>query len=208
MSLNMSYSQIGQDLEVLKIYNNKTNGFFIDIGANDGIKLSNTYLLEKDYQWKGICVEPNPRIFNLLYTNRPNAICCSKAVYNRSDIAVLFDIFTMNDVFSGIHTDLERNIIDANKNKYQILVKAITINDLLDMYKAPLFIDYLSLDTEGSEYEILKSVDFGKYTFGIIDVEHNYIEPKRTHIRELLMSKNYEYIGANKWDDRYMHKSL
>ncbi len=70
------------------------------------------------------------------------------------------------------------------------------------------YIDYLSLDTEGSELEILKSVDLTKYTFGIIDVEHNYIEPRRTQIRELLESHGYEYIRANKFDDCYKHKSL
>jgi len=59
----MSYSQLGQDLEVLKFYNNKENGFFIEIGASDGLNLSNTYLLETQYKWKGICCEPIPNNF-------------------------------------------------------------------------------------------------------------------------------------------------
>ena len=62
----MSYSQLGQDLKVLEFYNNKLDGFFIEIGASDGINLSNTYLLEKNHNWKGICVEPIPN--NLLST--------------------------------------------------------------------------------------------------------------------------------------------
>ena len=77
----MSYSQLGQDLEVIKFYNNKENGFFIEIGASDGIILSNTYLLETQYKWKGICYEPIPNNFKKLVKNRPNSICYDKAVY-------------------------------------------------------------------------------------------------------------------------------
>lgn len=81
----MSHSQLSQDLEVLKFYNEKKNGFFIEIGANDGNILSNTYLLEKSYNWKGICVEPIPDKFKLLCENRPNSLCYDYAVYNKSN---------------------------------------------------------------------------------------------------------------------------
>lgn len=52
-----SKSQEGQDINVLKFYKNKQNGFFVEIGALDGIEFSNTFLLEADYGWKGICVD-------------------------------------------------------------------------------------------------------------------------------------------------------
>ncbi len=97
-------------------------------------------------------------------------------------------------------------MIDTNKT--QIIVKTISFNDLLEKYKAPLFIDYLSLDTEGSELEILQSVNLQKYTFGLIDVEHNYVEPRRTYIRQLLISNGYDYVRQNKFDDCYKHSSL
>jgi len=96
----------------------------------------------------------------------------------------------------------------VTSNRTQISLKTTTFNELLDKCKAPLFIDYLSLDTEGSELEILTSVDLNKYTFGLIDVEHNYREPTRSKIRELLTSHGYEYIRENRWDDCYKHKSL
>jgi FkbM family methyltransferase len=204
----MSFSQLGQDLEVLKFYKYKYEGFFIEIGASDGINLSNTYLLEKDYKWKGICVEPIPKIFKLLCNNRPNSLCCNNAVYNDSNKDILFDIANNYDLLSGIskHIDHHKETVDSNKT--QIIVKTITFNDLLEKYNAPLFIDYLSLDTEGSELEILKSVNLNKYTFGLIDVEHNYIEPRRSQIRELLTSNGYNYIKANHLDDCYKHKSI
>jgi len=204
----MPYSQIGQDIEVIKFYNNKENGFFIEIGANDGISISNTYLLEKEYKWKGICCEAIPSRFKQLVVNRPNSICFNEAVYNESGLTIDFDIANNADLFSGIsqHIDKHKSSVDANKTTLQ--VQTISLLDLLIKANAPSFIDYMSLDTEGSEFEILNSFDFEKYTFGLIDVEHNYIEPRRTEIKNLLISKGYTYKGENQFDDMYKHNSL
>jgi len=204
----MSYSQLGQDLEVLRVYNNKRNGVFIEIGASDGIELSNTYLLESKYGWRGVCVEPIPKRFQMLCKNRPNSVCCNKAVFNESDKTVIFDIANSSDLLSGISANIDCHKSSVDLNKTTISVKTISFNDLLETYNLPLFIDYLSLDTEGSELEILKSVNLQKYTFGLIDVEHNYVEPRRTQIRELLTSNGYVYIRENLYDDCYQHKSL
>jgi FkbM family methyltransferase len=204
----MSKSQLSQDLSVVKFYNEKRNGYFIEIGASDGITLSNTYLLETQYNWKGICVEPIPSNYEKLVIIRPNSICCNDAVYNNTGSTVNFDIANNSDLFSGIsdYIDCHKKKVDANKTTIQ--VKTISLVDLLDKFSAPAFVEYLSLDTEGSEYEILKNFNFNKYTFGLIDVEHNYIEPRRTQIKELLLSNGYVYIGQNKWDDSYKHSSL
>jgi FkbM family methyltransferase len=203
----INYSQLEQDLEVLNYYNHKTNGFFIEIGASDGIELSNTYLLETKYNWKGICVEPIPYRFNSLCNNRPNSFCCNNAVYNRSDLDVIFDIANNGDGLSGISDNIDCHKEKVNSNKTQITVKTISFNDLLEKYNAPLFIEYLSLDTEGSELEILKSVNLNKYIFGIIHVEHNYIEPRRSEIRDLLTSNGYQYIKENNVDDCYKYQN-
>ena len=204
----MNYSQIGQDLEVLSFYNNKTDGFFVEIGANDGIYFSNTYLLEKEYQWKGICAEPIPESFDLLCKNRPNSFCCDMAVYDESGKEVSFDIANNFNLLSGIaeHIDCHKQTVECNKTT--IHKTTISLNDLLEKYNAPSFIDYLSLDTEGSEYKILQTFNFQKYVVGLIDVEHNHIEPRRTQIRELLLANGYEYIKANHCDDCYKHTSI
>ena len=204
----MSQSQIGQDLEVIKFYNNKEEGFFIEIGASDGIQLSNTYLLETQYKWKGICCEPIPNRFEKLVKNRLNSICFKEAVYNQSGLTLTFDIANNFDLLSGIahHIDANKSVVNANKTSIQ--VQTISLLDVLDKANAPSFIDYMSLDTEGSEFEILKNFDFEKYTFGLIDIEHNYIEPRRTEIKNLLLSKGYIYKGENKWDDMYKHNSV
>lgn len=203
---SVGYSQMEQDIHVLSFYNNKQNGFFVDIGANNGILISNTYLLEKEYNWTGICVEPIPEKFNELVTNRPMSKCHDHAVYNESNLILNFDI-AESDLLSGIDFKLDTHKDEVNKNKKTISVKTITLNDLLDQNNAPNFIEYLSVDTEGSELEILESVDLKKYTFGLIHVEHNYEEPKRTKINKLLTSNDYIYMRQNEFDDYYRHKN-
>lgn len=204
----MSHSQLGQDLEVIRFYNNKENGFFIEIGASDGLILSNTYLLETQYNWKGICCEPIPNHFEKMVKTRPNSICYKEAVYNQSGLTLTFNIANNYDLLSGIaeHIDCHKGSVDANKTIIE--VQSISLLDVLNNANAPLFIEYMSLDTEGSELEILRNFDFEKYTFGLIDVEHNYIEPRRTEIKNLLLSKGYIYKGEKQWDDMYKHSSV
>lgn len=204
----MSQSQLGQDIEVLKFYDNKYDGFFVEIGASDGINLSNTYLLESQYKWKGICCEVIPKNFEKLIKNRPNSICYNEAVYNNTGLTVTFYISNKNNLLSGIANYIDRHKSTVDSNKTCIRVQTISLLDVLNNANAPSFIEYMSLDTEGSEFEILKNFDFEKYTFGLIDVEHNFVEPRRSEIKNLLLSKGYLYKGENKWDDMYKHKSV
>jgi FkbM family methyltransferase len=182
--------------------------FFIEIGASDGLAFSNTYLLETKYKWKGICCEPIPNNFEKLVKNRQNSICYKEAVYNQSGLTLTFDIANVYDLLSGISEHIDRHKPAVDSNKTTIQVQTISLLDVLDKANAHSFIEYMSLDTEGSEFEILKNFDFGKYTFGLIDVEHNYIEPRRTEIKNLLLSNGYIYKGENKFDDMYKHSSV
>ena len=204
----MPYSQWGQDESIVKFYKGKKNGFFVEIGAADGIELSNTYMLEKDYEWSGICVEAIPEQYTKLVSNRPRSSCCNMAVYNESNNTVTFDISNGYSLLSGINTHIDKHAEYVNSNKPTVSVQTISLNDLLAKYNAPSFIDYLSLDTEGSEYEILKTLNFENFKFGYIDVEHNHVEPRRTNIRQLLLNNGYAYIGENLGDDRYVHSSV
>jgi FkbM family methyltransferase len=197
----MSYSQLGQDVEVLKKY---SKGYYIEIGASDGIELSNTYLLEKN-GWEGICIEPIPARYEKLVKNR-KAICYNKAIYHTSDMEVIFTIANRNDLLSGIKHHITRYRKEVFSNYRDIIVQTKTLNDILDDAKAPKFIEYLSLDTEGTELEILRSVDLNKYSFGVIDVEHNYEEPRRSEIRSYLLAHGYIVDKENHWDDRYVSR--
>jgi FkbM family methyltransferase len=207
-----SYSQLGQEIHILSLYQGKRNGTFVEVGANDGILLSNTKTLEEFYGWKGLCVEPNPDLFPKLVANRPLAQCSSKAAYSKSGLKLDFQIGKgPTDLLSGLVSDLKdgdnRDALDGNTDRV-VQVETATLTELMDEAKMPRFIEYLSLDTEGSELEVLKGIDFGKYAFGRIDVEHNFIEPHRTQMREFLASKGYTHLYENKWDDAYIHSAL
>lgn len=195
-----SISQIKQDIKVLEFYKNKKGGYFVDIGANDGITISNTYLLEKDYEWNGICIEALPDKFQELVKNR-KSININKAVYNTN--GEILD-FSSDNLFSGVSKNIDNHITVLTKPI--IKVETITLNDVLDQNNAPNFIDYLTLDTEGSELIILNSVNFDKYKFGLIHVEHNGVEPRRTNMKNLLLSKGYKYLGENQFDDEYAYE--
>jgi FkbM family methyltransferase len=197
----MSYSQLNQDLTVVSFFSNKREMFFIDIGANDGKRLSNTFLLETKYNWKGICSEPLPKAFKQLNKCR-SVHCDNHAVFSKTGLSLEF---SESNLLSGITQYIDRH--KEVKNCNQIIVKTITLQDLLEKYKAPNIINYFSLDTEGTELEILKSVDFSKYIFLYINLEHNYIEPKRTEMRTLLLNNGYLYKGENHFDDDYIHET-
>ena len=195
-----SHSQLEQDLNIIYFFDNLKNGYFVDIGAYDGIRLSNTYILEKEFNWNGICSEPMPVSFNKLIKCR-NVDCDNNAVFNKNNLKLKFSVSEMG---SGITEYINHHT--HIKKKRQITVNTITINDLLDKYKSPNIIHYLSLDTEGSELEILKILNFEKYKFLYINLEHNFVEPQRTNIKNLLLSNGYLYKGENKWDDDYIHE--
>ena len=202
--LPKSKSQLRQDLFVLCLENYKRNGFFVEFGATNGIDLSNTYLLETEFGWDGILAEPAVCWQHDLKLNR-RAVIEERCVWSSSGGQIEFnetaipELSTM-DTYS--YSDLHRG--DRKKGK-RYMVETISINDLLKEYKAPRHIDYLSIDTEGSEFEILSSLDFERYSFGVITCEHNFT-PMREKIHALLKSHGYSRIFTeiSDFDDWYV----
>ncbi len=203
-NLIKSKSQLFQDLFVLYYFRNKKNGFFIEFGATDGVTLSNTFLLEKEFGWKGILCEPGKIWKSALLKNRQatidNRCVWSKSGeqfnFNEAPIAELSTIETFND--SDFHSE-------ARKSGLVYTVETVSLNDLLAQHNAPSDIDYLSIDTEGSEFEILQAFDFIKYNIRIITVEHNF-SPKRAEIYDLLIGKGYKRVfdSISSFDDWYV----
>lgn len=199
---SLSRSQLGQDLWVLKKLKWIRNGYFVEFGATDGVLLNNSWLLEKHFNWNGICAEPNPSFFKNLKINRSCNIT-NKCVFSKTNQKVEF---VLADVYGGIknfgNDDSHKEKRDAYANNGQTLeVETISLVDLLKEYNAPSEIDYLSIDTEGTEFEILNAFDWQSFSIKCITVEHNYT-PMRQQIRELLTAKGYAYEEAQ-WDDWY-----
>ena len=200
-SLKNSYSQIGQDLDVINYFKNKKNGYFIEIGATNGIDLSNTYLLEKKYDWNGICIEPQDGFYNQLVQNR-NCYTDNSLLF--SEKGKEFN-FSNAQELGGITDYIDKHV--SAKESEQVKKISETLTNVLMKYDAPMNIDYMSLDTEGSELEILKGIDFDKYEFGFMTIEHNNVEPRRTEIKNFVLDKGYKYYKENNFDDYYIRNT-
>ena len=205
--LSRSHSQILQDLWVLHMLKEKRNGFFVEFGACDGMELSNTLLLERDYCWTGILAEPDPFWHTALAENRSCYIahgCVSARSGERiafAHIPAMPELSRMRDI---VPDDVHEKIGNRTR-KEEIEVETISLLDLLRAYDAPQEIDYLSIDTEGSEFTILEAFDFTAYTFHLISVEHAGETEKRKGIQHLLESHGYRNWRPelSRWDDWY-----
>ena len=206
--LKFSQSQLSQDLFVISYLNFLKGGYFVEFGASDGIFLSNTYVLENHFHWTGILAEPGQIWHKKLMENRPNAQIDKNLVWSQSDETLLF-YQNRSPEFSGL------NFAQVDSREANILGKArsypvttISLNDLLQKHNAPHHIDFLSIDTEGTEYDILSSLDFDKWVFSIICVEHNYSKT-RDLILHLLKKNGYcrIYEDISCWDDWYVKVS-
>jgi FkbM family methyltransferase len=200
INYKISYSQIYQDIFVYFFSNLKRKGFFIEIGAADGINISNTYLLEKKFYWNGIICEPNPihKLSNLI--NR-------KAILDTN----IIDYKNFNKKYFYINDNNFNSSINKNKKfKKKIYLKTISLNFLLNKYKCPKTIDYISIDTEGNEYSILKNFNFKKYNVKIFTIEHNFNNSKRNKIFKLMKKNNYVRVLQNLsyMDDWYIKKDF
>jgi hypothetical protein len=175
------------------------NKFFIDIGCCDGIDGSNTYLLELN-GWNGIASDPFPTNFDI----RKNTILDTSPVFSHSNQLISF---AKAGAVGGIETCIDKfkhhpHVVMAEK----VNLITISLYDLLEKYNAPKYIDYLSLDTEGSEYEILSTFNFEVYKFGFITTEHNGQEEKRMKMRSLLEKNGYYLYKEHEIEDYYKYQ--
>jgi len=199
-----SYAQLKQDVVALLISGFKRGGYFVEFGATNGISLSNTYLLEKDYGWTGILAEPSVDWHDALTKARACAIDF-RCVWRTSGEMIDFDVVQAG-VLSTISDFSDGDMHAETRRKYRRMqIETVSLDDLLEHHNAPTEIDYLSVDTEGSEFEILNAVDFSKHRFKFITVEHNFTE-RRQDIHDLLSGNGYHRIleRVSKFDDWYV----
>jgi FkbM family methyltransferase len=171
----MYYSQSNQDKWVVEFLEFKKNGYFIELGAYDGIQTSNTYYMEKNLGWDGICVEANPTVYESLVKNRK-----SKNI-NVALTDYVGECFFTND---KITTDGIK--VDCN-----------TLENILNEYGCPKDIDYLSIDIEGYEYIVLKDFNFNLWNISLMTVEHNlYCDgtERKDKLYELLTNNGFTRV--------------
>ncbi|AEM21637.1 putative methyltransferase FkbM family [Brachyspira intermedia PWS/A] len=174
-------SEIEQDFISYLIFSGKKKGFFIDIGANDGIKISNTYFFEK-LGWSGICVEANPIIYEQLEKNR-NCDLYNAAILDKKMDSVKLVNYEGHSLMAKI------DISESKENSLNI--KSMTFDELMYNYKNISSIDLLSIDVEGFELNILKTIDFNKYDIKLIIVENN---EKEGVLEQYMKSKGYRLL--------------
>jgi FkbM family methyltransferase len=147
----MYYSQSNQDKWVVEFLKFKKNGYFIELGAYDGIQTSNTYYMEKNLGWDGLCVEANPSIYQLLIKNR------TVKNVNVALTDYVGECYFLNDKITSTGTKVPCN----------------TLNNILKENNCPKNIDYMSIDIEGYEYIVLKDFNFSEWNIGLMTIEHN-----------------------------------
>ena len=210
----MYCSQLGQDRFIDEFFKQKRNGVFVDIGASEGVIISNTFFLEKERGWTGICIEPLPIQFNKLIENR-NSINLNVCVSNfegETDFAYVECENVSTNMLSGISDEYNKKHIERILGEvkhyggkiHNIKVPVKPLQSILDEYKM-LEIDFCSIDTEGSEFSIIKSLDFDKTNIKVLIIENNYQE---TVIQEFLEQKEYILYKKLAFDDIFIRKEL
>lgn len=194
-----SEAQLFQDLFALNETNFKKNGYFIEFGATNGISLSNTYVLEKYFGWNGILSEPARTWHADLLKNR-NVNIDMRCIWSSSGESIEFREVKKSPQISTINAFTNDDMhAEKRHNSVTYTVETISLSDLLKHYDAPREIDFLSIDTEGTEFEILKNFHFDKYKFRVITVEHNHTKNQQK-LRSLLTDNGYKEMYSN-WSD-------
>ena len=189
-------SQLYQDVFASFVIGDKFDKTFFEFGATNGIDLSNSYMLETLLNWKGVLSEPSPQWHSDLKKNRPNANIITDCIWSESDKELDFFVSdvgvlsSLNDFKESDKISMPGNTRVRLKNGKIISVKTISLNQAIEKefkFKSP---SYISVDTEGSEYEILKVFDFKRFRPVVFTIEHNFTE-LQLKIDKLMKANDY-----------------
>jgi len=201
------FSQYGQDRFLHQIFFSKVrNGIFIDIGAYDGIRFSNSFYFEKYMGWRGVCVEPNPSVFERLLKNRKCILinACVHDLYGKVKFNVIDGYGEMLSGIESTYDERHKLRIENTINQFggdfrKIEVPCITILSIIDNENIE-YVDFLSIDTEGNELNILKSFPFSRLKPKVIVVENNF---RDLFVYKLMKDNGYLKCMTLESDDIY-----
>lgn len=201
-SLKNNYKSLNDLDKKIESYVNFNNGYFVELGANDGVTFSNTYYFEKSRGWKGILIEPTPHNYLKCLKNRSkkNKIFCNACVsfdYKEKFVEIIYS--DQMTVALGLETDISnpenhalgnKQYLEKNEVNFKFGAIADQLNNILSKAKAPKLMDFLSLDVEGAEMEVLKGINHDEYRFKFICIESRDIKK----INNYLTINNYLLI--------------
>ena len=215
---NIEYtSQIGQDKWVVEeVFKGMKYGYFVELGAADGVFISNTYVLEKDLEWDGLCVDAHSTNFEKLKKNRTCSVDNSFVLVDGKEVEYteFENTGDKESLFSSIYPPSYYN--DKPKTLRKIQTKSLYT--IFGEYNVPTIVHYMSMDLEGCEYKVLKDYFEKEYcptkpvffTRNILtlSVEHNFLEPARTNLRNLLQEHNFTFVRELMHDDLYINRAI
>ena len=208
----MFNSQDNQDAFLERnIFKGFKNGVFVDVGAHDGVLINNTLYFENTNNWTGINIEPIKKVYDMLVINRPNSINLNCAVCNYDGETDFICNAGYTEMLSGIKDNYDQRHFERLKRENDIkgsTTEIIKVNTkkLETIFKENNIshVNYLSIDVEGAEFEVIKSIDFDKVFIDVIGFENNY-EDKSHPIIEYLVNRNF--VFTHKSTDIFMiHK--
>lgn len=185
------------------------NGFYVELGANDGISQSNTLYFERYKNWKGVLVEPTPHNYLKCLSNRSkdNYIACNACVsfgYKDRFVEILFSNLMTSSI--GLESDIQDPVshanagtqfLEGNERVFSFGAVAKTLNEILIEANAPQKIDFLSLDVEGVEIEVLKGVDHFRFRFQYLCIECQDLEKLKSYLQQY----DYELVEQLSYHD-------
>ena len=208
-------SQGGEDRIALKWFNGLCGGTYLEMGAVDGVSFSNTFVFQKAFGWKGLLVELAPPNFEKLVVNRPDDVTVNAAVCDKPRTLHYWynpeRKFTAG-VWEFTQPDFRGRFWSGVRLEDTTPIECVPLDQIIKerfSHGRSQFFDFWSLDVEGSEMMVIKSVDFTTTAFGIIVVEADGTnERKNLALRLFLESKGYRFLQQEKNNYWFVNKNF
>lgn len=200
------FSEAGQDMLVKdNFFKNQKSGFFLEIGAFDGIEGSNCYHFEKFMNWEGIAIEASPLQFKKLKKNR-NCKLMNIAIGSENKQVEFYEVVEGFTQMSGINNLNFKDSFERIKKKSNSKINKINIEckTFEKLVLSDQIIDLISIDIEGNESDVLKTINFDKYKIKVIILENN--TPKELSYLKFFKEKNFYYFDRVGMDEIYYNK--